>query len=157
MRLKGMLAAAMVACVVSGPLAAANKGAALDVRKPAGEQLAEIRSQLGDGKTYSEISAEDRSKVQVALARMELVLNGKSGVDELNGDQKVAVFNDQELVNSLLTKARDDSRMVCRREKQVGSNMPTNQCQTVAERRRQMDSNQRDFTRMQQSPGMKNN
>ena len=44
------------------------------------------------------------------------------------------VVNDQELVNTLLAKARADSRLVCRREVPTGSNRPQTICMTVAER-----------------------
>lgn len=151
MRINGMMLATMIV-VGMAPFAASAmpKSDGLDVRKPAAVQFATIRSELGDGKTFSEISLDDRSKVQVALARMERTMNGRS-VEQLNEDERLAVFNDQELVNGVLTKAREDSRMVCRREKTLGSHMPTNQCMTVAERRRQTDVQQRQFMDMRRT------
>jgi hypothetical protein len=54
----------------------------------------------------------------------------------------VRVFNDQEVVNTLLTQARADSRLVCDRSRPTGSHRRQTKCQTVAERRRRMESDQ---------------
>lgn len=156
MRLKTMLLTAAFCLPVSMSAMASPKGENLDLRKPASEQLSKLRQELGDGKTYSEISPEDKSRVQVALARMEDLLGGRSSADGLAETDKVALFNDQERVNTILTKAREDSRLVCKREKTLGSNMPANQCMTVAERRRRAEKDQREIQRMQRGPGKPN-
>src|SRR3546814_19983702 len=57
----------------------------------------------------------------------------------LNERRKLRVFNDQELINNILTSADEDSRLVCRREKKTGTHMASNQCMTVAERQRAAD------------------
>ena len=109
----------------------------LDVQTSAfAEQKRDIITKLADGKTYSEISAQDRGAVTAALDRIEVKLGGVGGVENLTMEQKVEVFNDQEVVNNLLTKARKDSRLVCKRETTVSSRLPTTQCLTVAERKR---------------------
>lgn len=109
----------------------------LDVQKSGfAEQKQNIIAQLADGKTYSEISSKDRGVVTAALDRIEVKLSGVGGVESLTMEQKVEVFNDQEVVNTLLTKARKDSRLVCKRETTVSSRLPTTQCLTVAERKR---------------------
>lgn len=91
---------------------------------------------LRDGKTYVEISPADMNQVRESLDRISVLLDGKGGVGELQESAKVEVFNRQEQINTLLTQAHQDSRLVCKREKQTGSNRPTNTCLTVAERRR---------------------
>lgn len=95
-----------------------------------------IVSALGDGKTYSEISPSDRQKVTTSLGRISSLLGGAGSVEQLSEATKVEVFNEQELVNTVLTQAHEDSRLVCTREKKVGSHRTTNNCMTVAERRR---------------------
>jgi hypothetical protein len=96
-----------------------------------------------DSKEYFEISDQDRQKVVDALDRMERHLTGITSVEQLDEPQRIAVFNDQELVNALLTDAREDSRLVCKREKKVGSNMPTTSCMTIAQRREAQETAQR--------------
>ncbi|SDQ38991.1 hypothetical protein SAMN05428982_0929 [Pseudoxanthomonas sp. CF385] len=106
------------------------------------EQRVAILKDLDGGKVYSEISAKERGDVKDALNRISGVLQAPSGVQGLNEEQKAKVFNDQELVNAILTRAGEDSRLVCTREKVVGSHRPTTQCFTVAERRRMRESDQ---------------
>ena len=98
-------------------------------------QQQKVRADLLGGEVYSEISAEDRQRVVQALDRMSGLI-GEGSAESLSPVNKAQVFNDQELVNTVLTRAREDSRLVCRREKTIGSNMPSTQCFTVAERER---------------------
>ncbi|MDV3467782.1 hypothetical protein RZA67_03425 [Stenotrophomonas sp. C3(2023)] len=85
---------------------------------------------------YSELSLEDRSKVRAALNRIRTVMGDKQTVAEINPGARVDVFNEQQLVNTLLTQAHADSRMVCRRERATGSNRLVSNCMTVAQRRK---------------------
>lgn len=101
---------------------------------PFSEQRDRIRADLREGETYAEITAEDRSAVLTALERIDQKLMNRTG-PVLSESDKLAVFNDQELVNSLLVRAREDSRLICRRERPVGSNRPQNICISVAQRR----------------------
>lgn len=82
---------------------------------------------------------------------------GDGGIQSMSQERRVAVFNDQELVNGLLTRAREDSRLVCRREKTVGSNLPVSVCHTVAERRRQSDDSRDHLVRAQAGQLIRNN
>lgn len=106
----------------------------LNVREPLAMQIQRVEAALND-EEYSEISTEDKSRVQAALSRIRARVGAHDSADSLAPQDKVEVFNDQEEVNTLLTKAKADSRMVCRRERQIGSNMPQNVCMTVAQRR----------------------
>lgn len=119
------------------------------------QQFADTRGDIEDAirKTdrYSELTLTQREKLQEALDRMEAILAGVESVDALEEAQKTQLFNDQELVNSMLTEAAEDSRLICKREKRVGSHRYTNSCITVAERRRLRDSAIQD-ARLQRGP-----
>ncbi len=115
-------------------------------------QQQKVRTDLQAGEVYSEISPEDRTQVVEALDRMSAVI-GEGNAESLPPEKRVQVFNDQELVNTLLTKARADSRLVCRREKSIGSNRPSTQCATVAQRERMRRDSQR---HMDQTMGGRN-
>lgn len=106
----------------------------LDSTAPVAEQIAAIEKALSS-ENYSEISMEQKSAVQQALGRIRLKMGGHQRVDEVSPQARVEIFNDQEMVNTILTQARADSRMVCRRERSTGSNMPQRVCMTVAQRR----------------------
>lgn len=105
------------------------------------EQRDRIQADLRKGETYAEITTEDRKTVMAALERIDQRLMGKEGLT-LSEVDKLAVFNDQELVNSLLVRAREDSRLICRRERIVGSNRPQNICISVAQRREARENGQ---------------
>lgn len=116
---------------------------AVDMNSPFEEQKKSIEADLADGETYSELSRNDRDRVRTALQRISSALASTGGVDALTDGKKAEVFNDQELVNNLLTEAGEDSRLVCTREKKVGSHRTTTRCETVAQRRRAADESQK--------------
>ncbi len=109
---------------------------AVDVALSFEDQKRAIETDLADGETYSEIGAKDREAVTGALQRISNALASAGGVAGLTETDKAAVINDQELVNTILTRSGEDSRLVCVREKKVGSNRTTTQCSTVGQRRR---------------------
>ena len=111
----------------------------LDVMSPFAEQRHVIEKKLADGKTYSEISVADRSKVREALTRISSEIEQAGDVKSLSPAQQARVFNDQEVVNTILTKASEDSRLVCERVEKIGTHRKTTSCMTVAERRRNSD------------------
>lgn len=117
----------------------------LNVEVPISEQIQKVEGALRS-ETYSEISAEDRSLVRAALSRITSALEGRESAQGLSAADRTRVFNDQEVVNTILNRAKDDSRMVCRREKVVGSNFPQSICQTVAQRRKARETG-RDYLR----------
>lgn len=136
--------------LATGALQAAPKAELFPEGKPLAEQIQRIDTELNDGKTYSEIKAEDRTRVREALGRMRATLDRYPGQPALPAQARTEVFNDQQVVNTVLTRAREDSRLICRREKATGSNFATTQCMTVAQRerikadaQRNMDQHQR--------------
>lgn len=139
-RLHAAVLAAILASTAVFPAAAATP--ALDAGVTFQVQRDAILKALEDGETYIEIRSADRDRVRELLGRIETLLAGKSRLDELSEDAKVQAFNDQQELNSLLTRARTDSRMVCEREQKVGSHRRTTSCMTVAARRRARDAAQ---------------
>lgn len=131
---------AFVIAFAAAPLALANTPVAAEAGDFAA-QRATIERALADGKTYAEISSADRSEVRSSLDRMSALLEGGKTADSLSEAEKVELFNAQETVNTLLTRAASDSRVVCTRVEVTGSHRKQSRCTTVAERdrRRQLD------------------
>ena len=133
----------LVLVMVSGPASAETTRASVDVADGAfAEQRKAVEADLADGETYSEISSEDRATVSQALDRIAGLFQTYGSVERLSWEDKAQMFNDQEQINNILTKAGEDSRLVCKREKKVGSHRVTTQCSTVANRRRAMEDSQ---------------
>ncbi|HEX2082739.1 MAG TPA: hypothetical protein VHF86_04555, partial [Xanthomonadaceae bacterium] len=67
------------------------------------------------------------------------LLEGKSSMDELNEHDRVRVFNSLQSINAAIAN-KEDERVVCVRERRVGSNMVERVCRSRAEMRRQRDA-----------------
>lgn len=129
---------------------------ALNVTGSFADQRLAIEKKLADGKTYSEMSGNERSLVKEALGRISATLESSGGIEALSETQKAAVFNDQETINNILTKAGEDSRLVCERVEKIGSHRKTTVCLTVAERRRVRERSEDTMRRVQSStPSLK--
>ena len=129
---------------------------ALNVTGSFADQRQAIEKKLADGKTYSEISAQERSLVRDALTRISTTLESGGGIQALTETQKTAVFNDQEMINNILTKAGEDSRLVCERVEKLGSHRKTTVCLTVAERRRVRENSENTMRKVQSAtPALK--
>lgn len=135
----------------------AGSGQAADKHKDVSFSPAKFPEQRGNliealnTKVYAELSDEAKREVLQALDRMQKRLEGIDSVSQLSKTDKIEVFNDQELINTLLTSAAADSRLICRREKTLGSNMRGNSCLTVAERRRRQQESQDQVRQLQRS------
>ena len=136
------LCAGLLAALATTAAASDGVDAQLDLRTSFAAQRSAILAALQDGKTYSEIKAEDGRQVRASLDRIAGLLDGRPSVESLSEAEKVKVFNEQEVVNTILTRARADSRVVCTRERRVGSHRTSSVCYTVAERRRMHDQTQ---------------
>lgn len=97
------------------------------------EQREAIVAGFAEGGIYAETSVRDRRRVLDALDRLQSNVSGTASIKDLDADVKVAVFNDQELINGILTEAREESREVCEFAAPVGTRFKTSICYTVAE------------------------
>lgn len=131
---KRMLTGLLLAFAVSGAAWAQDKNV-IDLNHSFAEQRRTVMTDL-EGDKYREISLEQKSAVVAALNRIQSRLGSADDASRLHENDRVAVMNDQSQINVILTQAAADSRLVCRREKTIGSNMPQNNCLTVAERER---------------------
>lgn len=118
-----------------------KKPVQVDVKLSINEQLALVETAIGT-EHYSEIGEADRMAVRDALGRIRAHVGGNPSADGLSPDIRTAVFNDQELVNNIMTRAHADSRMVCERVRLTGSNRREQACMTVAQKRDLKDNSQ---------------
>lgn len=114
--------------------AAAPSKLSLTGDESARSQLDRVELSLNSA-DYREMGVEERSKVQAALNRIRVRMGDHEDVESTNPQARTDIFNDQEVVNTLMARAHDDNRMVCRREVPTGSNRPQQVCMTVGQRR----------------------
>ena len=112
-------------------LAIAGNEKSLDLNKVIVQQK-QIRSDLMASKDYRGLNEAQRTELlsrQDSLLRM---LEGKETSADLTQEQQIRAFNDLEWIEAALNNAEGD-RMVCRRERTLGSNRITRVCRTAAQ------------------------
>jgi len=60
---------------------------------------------------------------------MQSLLNKSGTVARMDYDKRIQLYNDQEVVNAILTR-RDDERLVCESSPPLGSHSPRISCRT---------------------------
>ena len=120
----------------------------LNVKVSAQEQLAGVERALYS-EHYSEVSLEDKSKVSAAINRIRTRLGNHDSVEQTTPQAQTDILNDQSVVNTILSRAHADRRMVCRRERATGSNRPERVCLTVAQRRKMQEDSKEGLRRFQ--------
>ena len=91
-----------------------------------------VRKEMEPGGRYEYVKPEERATIERSLADMDALLAESGGVANMKQDQKIKLFNAQEVVNSILTR-RDGDRVICKNETKVGSHIPTTNCHTYAQ------------------------
>jgi hypothetical protein len=136
--------------LAAAPLALAENSVSVEAGDFA-VQRANIEKDLADGKVYAELSSAERAEVRASLERMAGMLEGGKTPDDLSADRKADLYNSQEAINTLLTQAASDSRMVCTRETRTGSRREVTTCVTIAERARRRAQDQDTLKRAQRT------
>ena len=114
-----------------------------------------VRKQMTQGGRFEYVTESERRSIEQALARIEQIFANAPTVDQLNKTDQVALFNQQETINAIL-KQRDSDRLICKREKKLGSNLGQTSCVTYGERERTRRESQNELNRIQKG-GATNN
>ncbi|HKE48536.1 MAG TPA: hypothetical protein VKB52_10765 [Rhodanobacteraceae bacterium] len=101
--------------------------------KEAFETLAAgVRKEMQPGGKYEYIKPDEAKTVDKKLDEMDKLFIEKGTVAAMREEEKIALFNAQETVNSILT-LRDRDRVICKKEAPVGSHIPVTTCHTYAQ------------------------
>jgi len=95
-----------------------------------------IRFEMKAGGRYEFIKNDERLKIDARLGTMEGILQRHADKNDLSGNDKIAMLNAQEEINSIL-KHNDTNRLVCESRPPMGSNLPVKTCRTFGEVERQ--------------------
>jgi hypothetical protein len=124
------------ACVVMASVGGAKENYHEVVSAKTGEafsQVAEnVRHEMEAGGRYEFVNPAERAEIDKNLVAMTALFREKGSVDKMSEPQKVALFNGQEMVNSILTK-RDSDRVICENRVPVGSHIPKTTCHTFGQ------------------------
>ena len=92
----------------------------------------DVRGEMADGGRYAYIKPDERTKIESGLAEMSALFEKSGSVEQMNGEQKIALFNAQEKVNSILA-LRDRDRLICERGALTGARIVSTSCHTYGE------------------------
>lgn len=111
-------------------LAFAGSDKPLDLDKVT-EQQKQIREDMltANGK-YRGMSSAQQAEVLERQDKLFRMFEGKESAEDLTQDQRMAAFNDLEWIEAALNKSEQGERLVCTRERKVGSNRVTRVCRT---------------------------
>ena len=128
---------AIALCVfVSGPAFAKEhyrEGSIKADTKEAFETLAaSVRGDMRPGGKYEYIKPSEAKTVEKSLEDMDKLFQQAGSVANMKEEQKIALFNSQETVNSILT-LRDRDRVICKKEAPIGSHIAVTTCHTYAQ------------------------
>jgi hypothetical protein len=89
-------------------------------------QFAEVRAHLIEqlnSEQYRAITPDDKQTVMGALDRIQARYDKVASAAQLTDQDRVDIFNDQEVINTIVTHAAADSRLICEREMTTGSHL----------------------------------
>jgi hypothetical protein len=84
---------------------------------------------------YEHITSSQIDDIGLEQSKIRALIGTHATLDELSNQDQVSVFNAHERVVAIVEGAEDD-RVVCKRQKVVGSHRPVSVCQTVGEMKR---------------------
>lgn len=97
------------------------------------EQIsATVRQEMEAGGRYEFVKPDERTTIDKKLSEMDLLFKQNESVQRMPQNQKVQLFNAQEVVNAILTK-RDSDRVICENRLPIGSHIPKTTCHTYGQ------------------------
>jgi hypothetical protein len=91
-----------------------------------------VRRQMDTGGKYEFVPPDERAKIDKSFGEMTALFDQYGSVSAMNQDAKVKLYNNQEIVNSILTK-RDRDRVICVNQAPIGSHIRQTSCHTYAQ------------------------
>ena len=93
----------------------------------------DLRGDMQGNSKFKHVDESSKRRLFAAQDTLFSVLKDKHSIDELDDDQRIAVYNAQAEITAVLTDAELD-RPMCKREKPIGSNMMKTICITKRDR-----------------------
>ena len=133
MKLSKYVAALALSLVLAGAAMAQDATPAPATRDAIVAQQTQLRGQVvAKQGAFKDLSAREREEMAAVQDRILALLKPVKSIEELNADQRVALFNDLERV-AAMAKNAEDNRKVCERTRLTGSNRYQVVCMTALE------------------------
>lgn len=112
------------------------------------QQKEQILDDLKTDRVYKVMSKQNKKLVRDALDRMTETMGDSQEIEQLTKEDRTRLYNDQELVNTVLTMAENDNRQVCSRRSRVGTHFKTTECESIGDRRERQEQDRIAIQRM---------
>lgn len=139
MRTRTLLQATVVAAVLALAASAAaakenyhEKTFNADTKEKFQAVADNVRKEMEAGGRYEYVKPQERATIERSLADMDALFTATGGVENMKQDDKVKLFNEQEVINSILTR-RDRDRVICEDKPKLGSHVRTTNCHTYGQ------------------------
>lgn len=108
-----------------------------EVQRAISERIEDARDALGSARVHT-IRSEQR--------RILALIEGRASIAELSREQRLQLVNAQERINAAMqgTRAAEEARLMCRRERPTGSHVTRLRCATVGQYSLQREMADRD-------------
>ena len=93
---------------------------------------ANVREAMKPGGRYEYVKPAERNTIEQKLSMMDALFKQSPTVAGMSQETKIELFNDQEVVNSILTQ-RDSERVICTKTAPIGSHIPITTCHTYGQ------------------------
>ena len=93
---------------------------------------ANVREAMKPGGRYEYVKPAERATIEQKLSMMDALFKQSATVSNMSKQTKIKLFNDQEVVNSILTQ-RDSDRVICKKEAPIGSHIPITTCHSYGQ------------------------
>jgi hypothetical protein len=93
---------------------------------------ANVREGMKPGGRYEYVKPAERATIEQKLSMMDSLFKQSPTVAGMSQETKIELYNDQEVVNSILTQ-RDSERVICKKEAPIGSHIPITTCSTYGQ------------------------
>ena len=115
-------------------------------------QLAEnVRGEMAAGGRYEFVKPAERATIDKSFAEMAALFRERGSVDKMSEPQKVALFNSQEVVNSILAR-RDSDRVICENRAPVGSHIPKTTFHTYGQQEEARRGTEMEIDKLKMTP-----
>jgi len=122
-----------------------EKPVAADTAQKFNDVAAAVRKEMQAGGRYEFIRADEKAKAETDLETMGAMLQKSGSASAMSEADQLKLFNTQEHLNGILSHS-DANRLVCQKDRPVGSNIPVTTCKTFGE----IERNRRDAQKYMQ-------
>ena len=136
----GMILLGMAAAALAIPLAASATGTTPQVHADSKAAFtaaaADIRKEMVPSGRFQFVTRAEAAKVNTSLDEIGALFDKYGTLANMDKVVKVTLFNDQEVVNSILAR-RDDLRLICKPKRNTGTRIPVTDCKTYGDIQRE--------------------